>query len=546
MKGTLTKYMMSIRYILLSLAMLAVSCCVKLAAQNTNDSTRQKNAKVTLVYLENCETLSFDEANLPETQVLKGNVRFRHDSALLYCDSAYFYEKRNSLDAFGNVKIVQADTLVGYGDKLYYDGNRKMARFRKNVRLEDGKMTLYTDSLNYDRLNNIAYYYKGGKLCDSINTLTSVWGQYLPELNRATFKNNVILENPDFRLESDTLNYNTSTNVADIVGPTKMKYREETDIFSTNGWYNTQNDQSMLLDRSLIVHKDGKSITGDTIYYDKRKQFGTIYHNMQLTDSIQKTTLCGHYGYYDEAAESGMATDSALLIDWSSPDSLFLHADSMFTRTDTAKGNIVRAYYKVRMYKSDVQAVCDSLTYIEKDSVMSLYNEPVMWNENQQISATLINVYLNDSTVDYAHLVNQAFVARQVDSISFDQMSGKEIFAFMKDGEIYKVDVSGNAETVFYPKEDDGNIIGINKTQSSYVTIFIENRKISKVLLTAASNGTMFPLGQLPKEDTYLGGFFWAEQERPKSPLDIFNNPPRTPRPDAAATAASASASINK
>ena len=262
--------MMSIRYILLSLGIIALSCCRELAAQNTNDSTRQKNAKVTLVYLENCETLSFDEANLPETQVLKGNVRFRHDSALLYCDSAYFYEKRNSLDAFGNVKIVQADTLVGYGDKLYYDGNRKMARFRKNVRLEDGKMTLYTDSLNYDRLNNIAYYYKGGKLCDSINTLTSVWGQYLPELNRATFKNNVVLENPDFRLESDTLNYNTSTNVADIVGPTKMKYKEETDIFSTNGWYNTQNDQSMLLDRSVIVHKDGKSITGDTVYYDKR------------------------------------------------------------------------------------------------------------------------------------------------------------------------------------------------------------------------------------------------------------------------------------
>lgn len=538
--------MMSIRYILLSLGIIALSCCRELAAQNTNDSTRQKNAKVTLVYLENCETLSFDEANLPETQVLKGNVRFRHDSALLYCDSAYFYEKRNSLDAFGNVKIVQADTLVGYGDKLYYDGNRKMARFRKNVRLEDGKMTLYTDSLNYDRLNNIAYYYKGGKLCDSINTLTSVWGQYLPELNRATFKNNVVLENPDFRLESDTLNYNTSTNVADIVGPTKMKYKEETDIFSTNGWYNTQNDQSMLLDRSVIVHKDGKSITGDTIYYDKRKQFGTIYHNMQLTDSVQKTTLCGHYGYYDEAAEAGMATDSAFLIDWSSPDSLFLHADSMFTKTDTAKGNIIRAYYKVRMYKSDVQAVCDSLTYIEKDSIMSLYNEPVMWNENQQISATLINVYLNDSTVDYAHLINQAFVARQVDSICFDQMSGKEMFAFMRDGEIYKVDVSGNAETVFYPKEDDGNIIGINKTQSSYVTIFIENRKISKVLLTAASNGTMFPLGQLPKEDTYLGGFFWAEQERPKSPLDIFSNPPKTPRPDATATAASASASINK
>lgn len=494
------------------------------------DNSTEKQSKTTLVYLEHSETLSFDEANLPETQVLRGNVRFRHDSALLYCDSAYFYEKRNSLDAFGHVRIVQGDTLVGHGDKLFYDGNRKMARFRKNVRLEDGKMTLYTDSLNYDRLNDIAYYYSGGRVCDSVNTLTSVWGQYLPSTKTASFKQNVRLVNPDFTLMSDTLNYHTQTNVADIVGTTKMIYQEETTIYSTKGWYNTQNDKSMLLNRSVIEHEDGKTMTGDTIFYDQKEGWGEVFGSMELTDSAQQVTLCGNYGYYEEETEYGWATDSALIVDWSTQDTMYMHADSLFMMKDTL-GQIMRAYHHVRIYRNDMQAICDSMVYTEHDSIIRLFDQPVMWNEDQQVSAAYIEVFIKDSVIDRAHLVEGAFVTRQVDSIRFDQMSGKEMFAYLKNGEMSHISVSGNAETVFFPQEKDSTLMGVNMTQSSYVNVYMKEGKVDKVVLTAASNGTMYPLEQLSKEETLLKGYFWAEQERPKDKMDVFARPPHTLRP---------------
>ena len=224
------------------------------------------NKGVTLVYLEKSETLTFDKITNPDMQVLKGNVRFRHDNVLLYCDSEYFFSKENSLNAFGNVRIVQGDTLFVYGDKLFYDGNTKLARMRHNVRMVNRKTTLVTDSLNYDRLANLSYYYTGGKITDQLNALTSVWGQYSPSTNDALFKNKVHLKNKNFILDSDTLKYNTKTNIANIVGPTHILYNDETDIYSTRGWYNTATDRSMLLDRSRVKHKDGKTLTGDTIF----------------------------------------------------------------------------------------------------------------------------------------------------------------------------------------------------------------------------------------------------------------------------------------
>ena len=255
------------------------------------------NRKATIVYLENTETLSYDQFTNPDVKILRGNVRFRHDNALLYCDSAYFYEKANSLDAFSNVKIIQGDTLFVYGDYLYYDGNLKLARLRHNVRMENRKTTLTTDSLNYDRNTNLAYYYTGGKIVDTENTLTSIWGQYSTSTSDALFKNKVKLVNKNFTMDADTMHYNTKTKVANIVGPTHIVYQDETDIYSKKGWYNTASEQMMLLDRSLVVHKDGKTIIGDTVFYDKAKKFGEAFVNVVMNDSVQKSTLYGDYIY---------------------------------------------------------------------------------------------------------------------------------------------------------------------------------------------------------------------------------------------------------
>ncbi len=529
-----------------------------LLALGSSPAQAQKQEK--LVYLEHCETLSFDEKRLPGAQILIGNVRFRHEDALMFCDSAYFYEKANSFDAFGNVHFMQGDTLNGYGDVLYYDGNTRLARLRRNVRLVHTSTTLTTDSLNYDRNQNLAYYYTGGKIQDTENTLTSVWGQYNPPTHQAIFKTNVQLNNAKFTLESEALHYNTETHIADFVADTKIVYEEETTILSSNGWYNTATEKSLLLNRSQIIHEDGKRLTGDTIIYDKLNGFGQVLHRMEMTDSVQKVTLYGNYGEVWEHEKRGFATDRALIEEWGDSLHTFMHADTLWTEEipyqfiqliprdsilvdsvmkwqspdtiiiDTTFRQ-VRAYYGVRVYREDMQAVCDSLHYNGRDSIISLYKEPVAWSDNQQVSADSIHIYIKDGTVDYAHGIGAALAVQQETLTKYNQLSGKEMLAYVRDGQLRQVDVNGNAETVFYPKEEDGSFMGVNKTQSSFVKIYLQDQQIEYILFTTATTGVLYPLDSIALEDTRLVGFFWAEQERPRIPGDVFDNPPRTHRP---------------
>jgi lipopolysaccharide export system protein LptA len=486
----------------------------------TTNPLANKNA--TLVYLENSETLSFDKILNPDVQVLKGNVRFRHDNALMFCDSAYFLEKANSLNAFGHVRIVQGDTLFVYGDMLYYDGNTKLGRLRHNVRLVNRKTNLTTDSLNFDRAANLAYYYTGGKITDPLNNLSSMWGQYSPASNEALFKKNVKLKNKNFTLESDTLAYNTKTSIANIVGETHIIYNKETDIYSHRGWYNTNNERMMLLNRSLIKHKDGKTMIGDTIFYDKKSKYGEGFTNVLLNDTVQKSSLLGDYIFYNEKTEMGLATDSALLIDWSSKDSMFVHADSLYRIKDSTY-NTVHGHYNVRFFRNDVQGLCDSLSYSTRDSVMNMYGQPVIWADNNQLSGNLVRGFTKNKKVEHIQIQGAAMAIQQEDSLYFNQLAGKEIIAYIDSSQVRKVNVKGNAETLYYPKDSkDSTILGINKTQSSFVFMYLKNKKIERILMTSASTGSMYPLNQLKEDELYLKNFLWLEKERPLKKEDVF------------------------
>lgn len=487
----------------------------------------------TLVYLENCETLSFDKIKNPDMQVLKGNVRFRHDNALLYCDSAYFFEKANSLNAYGHVRIVQGDTLFVFGDVLYYDGNTRLARLRHRVRLENRKTTLVTDSLNYNRLSGLAYYYTGGKITDQLNQLTSIWGQYSTLTNEALFKTKVNLKNQNFVLDTDSLKYNTKTNIANIVSPTHILYKKETDIYSDKGWYNTSTEQSMLLNRSKVIQKDGKTLIGDTIYYDKKSKYGEGFSHVELTDSAQKSTLYGDYCYYNENTKNGLATDSALLVDWSGKDSMFVHADTLFTSKDSIY-NVARGYFHVRFYRADVQGLCDSLSYSARDSVLNMFGTPILWADNNQLSGDNIKAYTKNKKVDKIHIQHVAVAIQHDDSIYYNQLSGKEIIAYVDSGQLRKVNVNGNAETIYYPMDDkDSTLVGLNKTQSSFVVMYLKNKKVQRVVLTSATNGIMYPLDNLTNKDLYLKTFFWVENERPRNKHDLFLIFPKIERPKA-------------
>ena len=495
-----------------------------------------------MVYLEYCETLSFDEKRLPDAQILKGDVRFRHDSALMFCDSAYFYDKANSLDAFGHVRMYQGDTLSGFADRMYYDGNNKFVRFRENVQMFHRADQLTTDSLNYDRKLSIAYYYTGGVLKDSLNTLTSIYGQYNTVTSQAWFRNTVLLKNDNFTLTSDTLDYNTDSKIADIVGPTLIVYDTTTTIRSTNGWYNTQTQKSMLLDRSTIEHSDGLFMTGDTIFYDKHIGFGQVLSHMEMRDSTNKMTLFGEYGQMYEQGHRGYATHRALMVDWSDTTAhAYIHADTLFTEEageqEDSTFRRVRAHYGVRLYRKDVQAVCDSLVYMGSDSTISLYTEPRCWNGRNQMSADTIRLFISNSTLDHIKGIGAAMAIQQETPEYFNQMSGKEIYAYISDGEMKQVDVNGNAETIFYPKEESSDslatpeFVGLNRTMSSFVKIYLENQQIDHVLFTTETTGVMYPLNQIPEGEAKLSGYFWADQERPKYPMDVLNPTQRLVRP---------------
>lgn len=489
----------------------------------------QKTAKI--IYLENADLISFDQLAKPDVQILNGNVKFRHDDAIMTCDSAYFYRNSNSMDAFSNVKIVQGDTLFVYGDKLYYDGNTKLVRLRGKARLVNRNTTLTTDSLNYDRNTQLAYYFTGGKIVDPENTLTSVWGQYSTRTEDALFSDKVKLVNENFVMNADTLTYNTKSHVADLVGETHIVYQDETDIYTNKGWYNTESERSMLLNRSLLFNKEGKSLTGDTIFYDKSAKYGEVFGKAILKDTVQQSTLYGNYVYYNEDKERGIATDSALLVDWSTEKNLYMHADTLMTFKDSIY-NEAKAWRNVRFYREDIQGLADSLIYSSRDSIMHLMNKPVIWQENQQYSSEKISILSKNQEVYQVELQQSAMVTELMDSLYFNQISGKDIIAHLDSSQIRRVDVNGNAETIYFIREEsDSTLIGANRTESSFVVIHFKDKKIDRIVLTPSSSGEFHPMHKITDEFIYLTNFFWLETHRPTTKEEVFSRFPEGERP---------------
>lgn len=499
---------------------------VCLIAQNKPKATDKKTEeKKTKVYLLHSDVLRFNKEVNPDAQVVEGAVVFRHDSVYMYCDSAYFFDKTNSLEAFGNVKMNQGDTLFLYGDYLFYDGNTQIAMVRENVRMENKNTTLLTDSLNYDRIYNLGYYFEGGTLMDEENVLTSDWGEYSPATKVSVFNHDVKLVNPRFTLTSDTLRYNTATKLATILGPSDIE-SDKNHIYSEKGFYNTLSGQAELLDRSVLTN-EGKKLTGDSLYYDRNLGYGEAFDNVVMNDTVNKNMLTGGYCYYNELTGYAFATQRAVAIDYSQGDSLFMHGDSLKLYTynmDTdSMYREMRAYRKVRIYRTDVQGVCDSLIFNSKDSCLTMYYDPVLWNEKQQLLGEEIKVYMNDSTINWAHIINQALTVEMKDSIHYNQVTGKEMKAFFRDGDMRQVDVLGTVRVVYYPEERDSTMIGLNSSETSVLNMYLKDRKMEKMVMSPKSNGTLYPMEQIPTDKLKLDNFVWLDYMRPRNKDDIFN-----------------------
>lgn len=493
--------------------------CVSLVleAQETDSVPAVRKTKV---FLEHANTLSFDKEVKSDAQILVGDVCFRHDSSYMYCDSAYFYEQTNSLEAFSNVRMEQGDTLFVFGEYLFYDGNTQIAYLRDNVRMENRQVTLFTDSLNYERIPDIGYYFEGGMIVDSLNQLSSFYGQYSPTTKLAIFNDSVQLENPNFTLYSDTLHYNTESKISTILGPSVIVSDSGT-IHTSRGWYDTVNNTSMLLDRSEVV-SGNRILSGDSIAYDRERGFGEVFGNMCLRDTLQRTMLLGNYGYYNEKTGFAFATDSARCLEYSEGDTLFLHADTLQMTTIDSTYREIKAYYGVRFFRTDIQGVCDSMQFNTRDSILYMYNDPVLWNEQYQLYGDTILIYMADSAVDYAHVKQFAFAVQQVDTGYYNQLKGTDLKAFFAGRAVRQIDVSGNAESIFYPIEDDGSMVGLNATKSGYLSIWLKDNKLDRLKIWPNPQGTLTPIPDLKPDQKELKDFSWFDYLRPQSKDDIY------------------------
>lgn len=490
----------------------------KVVPQVPSANRQQKNK----VFLEHADYLVADEKISTEYQILRGNVIFRKEGVFMYCDSAYFYDSSNSLDAFGNVKMIQGDTLFVYSDVMYYSGTDEIAQLRYNVKLENKDMTLYTDSLDYDMVANLGYYFEGGRIVDSENELVSIYGQYDPNTKDSEFLFDVELRNEKYVMRTDTLHYNTATHIANIVGPTTI-VSDSNIIYSQRGWYNTETDKATLYDRSLLVGNNGIKLTGDTLYYDRVAGYGEAFSNMILTDSVHNSILDGDYGFHNERENRSFATIRARAREISEGDTLYLHGDTIRTYMLEDSTRVMIAEPNVRFFRFNMQGICDSMTYVQRDSMLYMDRHSIIWSGNRQITGNSIDIHMNDSTVDYALLPDYGFMAELIEDVYFNQLSGKEMKAYFVNQELRQLDVSGNVQLIMYPMEEDSTYNKLVDAESSYMIVLLKpQQEIDKITMWPEVTGNVTPLYLAKKSQYYLAGFAWYDVLRPKSPDDIF------------------------
>lgn len=474
-------------------------------------------------------SLEADPSLGPDVKRLVGSVEFEHENAHLFCDSAYLYPN-NSMDAFGNVRIKQGDSLNITGNFLKYNGNTRMAELHKNVRFTQRGTTLTTDLLYYDMKTSMATYSTGGVIISKQNTLTSQLGYFNTRSRIYSFKKNVVLTNPQYVMTCDTLNYYSMNNTAYFTGPTYIKSKGST-IYCESGWYNTDNDHASFRKNASII-SGSQRMKGDSIYYDKQNDIGKAFGNVSITDSAQSVIVSGDLAVRNGRKETSVVTGKALLKQYYGSDTLFLHADTLRSVDEHPRKNkkevdtsityrTFYAYRNVKFYRTDIQGKCDSLVYTGRDSLMRLFKSPVLWSEENQLTAEKVELKTSGGEIMKMFLKNSALIVSKEDSVKYNQIKGKEMTGYFSDNKLYKILVEGNGQTIYFAKDRD-KLIGVNKTECSNLIIFVKENKVDKITFLKKPDATLFPMTDFSPKEFLLKGFVWREKERPQELADIF------------------------
>jgi lipopolysaccharide export system protein LptA len=482
----------------------------------------------------NSDILRVDEIHGPDVQILIGNVVLKHDSALMFCDSAYYNTYENNFTAFGKIHIQNPtedmiDTVHLWGESLNYIGKEKLALVRKNVVLKKDSMVLYTQDLDYDISRDIGKYVTGGRTINGEDTLVSQIGYFYANEDLLFFKENVKIFNPKYTIYSDTLKHNTKKKISYILGPTNIISTDTTSsfLYCENGTYNHARDIAQFQKNAYLVH-DKKTLKGDSLYYDRKKKTGKAYNNVFAIDSTQNAILKGNYGEYDEKTERSLLTKRAVFIQIQKNDSLFLHADTLLslkdtlmTKSDTTIYSIIKGFHKVKIFKADFQAKCDSLVYSTIDSTIELHREPVLWSGKNQITAKFIKIFTKNNEISELKMYENSLIVSQSDTIRFDQIKGKNMVAFVIDDTLRKIDVNEDAAAIYFGREKE-KLIGVNKITSKNMVIHLDSNQVDRIWFYEKPDGTLYPPDYLSESELKFDNFEWNDFFRPKTMEDIF------------------------
>ena len=486
--------------------------------------------------------------SITEIQILAGNVRLKQGNSIFECDSCVINKRLNLFEAFGRVHINDSDTANVYSDHLRYLTDKKVAYLDGNVKLTDGKGTLTTPNLEYDMNTKVGIYRNGGRVENKETVLTSEEGFYYADLKDVYFKKKVRLKDPKYELESDSLLYNTGTEIVRFIAETLVKDSSGRTIRTREGYYDKKTGKAEFGQRPVITDKDIQA-TGDRILSDDSLGVTQILGKGIIVDTAGKRTVLADTIFYNKNDESFLAFAKPLMIIEQEQDSIFIAADTLFSaklstlygakdtivKKDTLRGvNVIdtktkdstdryfEAFRNVRIFSDSLQAVCDSMFYSFKDSVFRLYDDPVVWSNENQITGDTILLFTKNKKADRMQVFKNSFIASIIKPEIFNQVQSIRMDAYFIDGNIDSVRARGSAECIYYIQDEDSAFTGINQSTADLIDVYFKEKELQRVVFRTAVKGTIWPMKQKTPQEMRLSNFTWRDAERPKTKYELF------------------------
>lgn len=474
------------------------------------------------IVVEHSDYFDVNQVEIPDAVLLTGNVRVNHDGAVLTCNKAYFFQKENYLKAFGNVQLVQGDTLFLNSKYAEYNGNLKKAYATGNAVMSSPDATLATDTINFDRNTQEAYYNSLGTIVNKDNTLKSKSGKYYVAEKKFQFLTAVTITNPTYVIKTNHLDYYTNSGHSYLLGPSTITSKANY-IYTEKGFYDTKKNLAHFLNKSYIRYDD-RLIKGDSLYYDRNREFASATRNVKITDSINRGIVKGNYAEIYKKQDSMFVTKRAVAVNFVENDSVYIHGKKLMV-TGKEGNRIIRAFNNVRFFKMDMSGKCDSIHSSSKTALTKLMGNPILWNGENQITGDIMHLIGNNTTkeLDSLKVLNNTFlVSKDTLGTGFNQVKGQNLFGKFEEGKLHDVDIIKNTEVIYYMRNDDKELIGINKNVSSKINIIFDEKTIETITFFQQVDGDIYPEKDLPENARKLRGLVWRGEERIKSKDDIF------------------------